>query len=149
MDTCSNSNDQDFQQSGITLGNDGSPVILENGSLSPLSLKDSPLSPGGRLKNKSIIRSIKGAFADDFCFESSPECANSQKRMIINGNDILSLTSKEVDDLSKEETKLYLSQLKIEGNLRKKGFRGFQMWKRRYFQIVGNSLMYYDVLVYV
>ncbi|CBK22107.2 uncharacterized protein [Blastocystis hominis] len=47
--------------------------------------------------------------------------------------------------MSIDEAKNLLFQIHFEGNLRKKGFRGLQMWKRRYFRILGSTLIYFDV----
>lgn len=147
MDPSYRSNDQDGEADGFAIGNDGCPVEMDHSPKSPQSAKDAPTSPGGRSKSKSLVASIKGAFTSEFHFESTPEYANSLKKMIIDGKDILSLTPDDINKMSLEKAKHLLSQLHIEGNLRKKGFRGFQMWKRRYFQVVGNSLMYFEVIV--
>lgn len=142
------SNDQDTCQDEVAIGNDGCPVLFDHSPISPLPSRDSPATPSGKPKSKSFVASLKGAFYDEFHFESTPEYANSLKKMIIDGSDILSLTTNDVNKMSVDKAKQLLAQLHIEGNLLKKGFRGFQMWKRRYFQVMGDSMMYFDVFAW-
>ena len=145
MNDSSELDEPDVMWKNVTMGNDGCTVISTHDANSPTSPKISATTIGSRYANKSFMQSIKDAFSDDFHFESSPEYKQSLKKILINGNDIMAFSSKDVDNMSQDEVKLYISQIHIEGNLRKKGFRGFQMWKRRYFKIVGGSLLYYDV----
>ena len=129
----------------VYIGNDGCPVIVGSSPLSPKSNKESSLHSTGRSKNKSFVTSIKDVFSDDFHFEQTPEYANSYKRLVIDGIDVSSFSSKDIEAMSQEQAKSLLSQMRLEGHLRKKGFRGFKTWKRRYFRVFGNSLMYYEV----
>lgn len=147
MNESSELDETDILRENVTMGNDGCTVISTHDANSPASPKISVTATGSRYVNKSFMQSIKDAFSDDFHFESSPEYKQSLQKILVNGNDIMALSSKDVDNMSLDEVKLYISQIHIEGNLHKKGFRGFQMWKRRYFKIVGGSLMYFDVYV--
>lgn len=139
------SNDQDADSEEITLGNDGCPVVTDRLSNSPSSVMDSPRTAPTHKRVNSLVATLKGAFFDDFCFEDSPDYVASFKKVIVDGKDILALRTEDIERMSKEEVKELLVQLHFEGNLRKKGFRGLQMWKRRFFSISGPSFMYYDV----
>ena len=84
-------------------------------------------------------------FADDFKYEESPEYSSSFRQIIVKGRDILSYRQEEIDRMSVEEAKEILFHVFLEGHLRKKGFRGLQLWKRRFFEVMGSSLLYFDV----
>ena len=148
MSVNTTSNDQEIEGEEVCIGNDGCPVILDHSPITPATPRESPSTPSGKSKSKSFVQSIKGAFYDEFHFEETPEYANSLKRMIIDGSDILSLTPTDINNMSLEKVNSLLAQLHIEGNLRKKGFRGFQMWKRRYFEVIGDTMMYFEVLLF-
>ena len=139
------SNDQGADSEEITLGNDGCPVVTDRLSNSPSSVMDSPRTAPTHKRVNSLVATLKGAFFDDFCFEDSPDYVASFKKVIVDGRDVLALRTEDIERMSKEEVKELLVQLHFEGNLRKKGFRGLQMWKRRFFSISGPSFMYYDV----
>ena len=47
--------------------------------------------------------------------------------------------------MSVEAVKDLLFHVCLEGHLLKRGFRGLQLWKRRFFVIMGSSLLYFDV----
>ena len=148
MSVNTTSNDQEIEGEEVCIGNDGCPVILDHSPITPATPRESPSTPSGKSKSKSFVQSIKGAFYDEFHFEETPEYANSLKRMIIDGSDILSLTPTDINNMSLEKVNSLLAQLHIEGNLRKKGFRGFQMWKRRYFEVIGDTMMYFEVFLF-
>ena len=128
-----------------TIGNDGCTVISERSPVSPVTPSDSPQPRSVKSKKNSFLSSIKGVFFDDFKFEDSPEYSTSLRKMIVNGRDILSYRSEEIETMSVEEVKELLFHVVLEGHLRKRGFRGLQLWKRRFFEIMGSSLLYFDV----
>ncbi|OAO17030.1 calcium-dependent protein kinase [Blastocystis sp. ATCC 50177/Nand II] len=114
-------------------------------STSPSSLIESPRPVVGHKRVNSFVATLKGAFFDDFCFEDSPDYVTSFKKVIIDGRDVLALRSEDIEKMSKDAASELLFQLHFDGNLRKKGFRGLQMWKRRFFSISSSSFLYYDV----
>ena len=142
------SNDQESGLPEITIGNDGCPVMTDRLSTSPSSLIESPRTVSGHKRVNSFVATLKGAFFDDYCFEDSPDYVASFKKVIIDGRDILAMRSEDIEKMSKDAASELLFQLHFEGNLRKKGFRGLQMWKRRFFSISSSSLLYYDVRLF-
>ena len=128
-----------------TIGNDGCTMISER-CTSPSSSTGNILKTNTMKSKKNLFfNSLKGVFVDDFDFQQSPEYEDSMKKLIVNDCDVLSYRSEDIDKLSVEEAKNLQFQLNLEGHLRKRGFRGWKMWKRRYFKIVGTSLQYFSV----
>ena len=71
----------------------------------------------------------------------------SQSRSIIcNGHDILSLSRDDVMSMSRSDAHESLIQLRVEGNMMKKGFKRLRMWKMRFFILSGMNLSYWEVL---
>ena len=128
-----------------TVGNDGCTMISERSTSPSSSAGDTPRTNTMKSKKSSFLYSLKGVFVDSFDFQQSPEYADSMKKLIVNDCDVLSYRSEDIDRMSVEEARDLLFQLTLEGHLRKKGFRGWKMWKRRYFRIVGTSLQYFSV----
>ena len=139
------SNEAPSDSDDVTIGNDGCTVISEHASLSPVAALDSPVSKTTKPKKGSFFSSLKNVFADDFKYEESPEYSSSFRQIIVKGRDILSYRQEEIDRMSVEEAKEILFHVFLEGHLRKKGFRGLQLWKRRFFEVMGSSLLYFDV----
>ena len=139
------SNDQASDLGDFTVGNDGCTIIMDQTVNSPTPSSDSPMPSSVRGKRNTIRDLFKGTFFDEFKFEDSPEYSVSLKKMMLNGKDILALRQEDLEKMSLDEAKNLLFQIHFEGNLRKKGFRGLQMWKRRYFRILGSTLIYFDV----
>ena len=139
------SNDQVSDLDDYSVGNDGCTIISEHSMVSPTPSPNSPQPPAGRNKRNTFKNLLKGTFFDEFKFEESPEYSVSLHKVLLNGKDILSLRTEDIEKMSVNEAKDLLLQIHFEGNLRKKGFRGLQMWKRRYFKILGSSLIYFDV----
>ena len=139
------SNDQASDLGDFTVGNDGCTIIMHQTVNSPTPSSDSPMPSSVRGKRNTIRDLFKGTFFDEFKFEDSPEYSVSLKKMMLNGKDILALRQEDLEKMSLDEAKNLLFQIHFEGNLRKKGFRGLQMWKRRYFRILGSTLIYFDV----
>ena len=128
-----------------TIGNDGCTVISERSPASPRTPSDSPQPKSTKTSKNSFLSSLKSVFFDDFRFENSPEYSSSLRKTMINGRDILSYSAEEVDAMSVEAVKDLLFHVCLEGHLLKRGFRGLQLWKRRFFEIMGSSLLYFDV----
>ena len=139
------SNDQASDLGDFTVGNDGCTIIMDQTVNSPTPSSDSPMPSSVRGKRNTIRDLFKGTFFDEFKFEDSPEYSASLKKVMLNGKDILALRQEDLEKMSLDEAKNLLFQIHLEGNLRKKGFRGLQMWKRRYFRILGSTLVYFDV----
>lgn len=148
MNDQSLSNDQASDPCEFTVGNDGCTIITEQTVNSPTPSSDSPIPPSARGKRNTIRDLFKGTFFDEFKFEDSPEYSVSLQKVLINGKDILALRQEDLEKMSLDEAKDLLFQIHFEGNLRKKGFRGLQMWKRRYFKILGSTLLYFDVFCF-
>ena len=142
------SNDQVSDLDDYSVGNDGCTIISEHSMVSPTPSPNSPQPPTGRSKRNTFKNLLKGTFFDEFKFEESPEYSVSLHKVLLNGKDILSLRTEDIEKMSVNEAKDLLLQIHFKGNLRKKGFRGLQMWKRRYFKILGSSLIYFDVCVF-
>ena len=84
--------------------------------------------------------------SEDFRFEKSPECSTLVKRDSVNGYKISTVTQSDIGGMSVEFAEDFLKQIHLEGRLLKKGFRGLHLWKRRYFVLNGNEMIYFDVL---
>ena len=70
----------------------------------------------------------------------------SQSRSIIcNGHDILSLSREDVMSMSRSDAHETLFQLRVEGNMMKKGFKRLRMWKMRFFILSGMNFSYWEV----
>lgn len=72
---------------------------------------------------------------------------NQSRSIICNGHDILSLSREDVMNMSRSDAHETLFQLRVEGNMMKKGFKRLRMWKMRYFILSGMNLSYWEVLV--
>lgn len=142
------SNDQVSDLGDFTVGNDGCTIIMDQTVNSPTPSSDSPMPSSVRGRRNTIRDLFKGTFFDEFKFEDSPEYSVSLQKVLLNGKDILALRQEDLERMSIDEAKNLLFQIHFEGNLRKKGFRGLQMWKRRYFRILGSTLIYFDVSPY-
>ena len=128
-----------------TIGNDGCTLISERSTSPSSSTGDTSRTNTMKSKKNTLLNSLKGVFVDSFDFQQSPEYADSMRKLILNDCDVLSYRPEDIDKMSVDEAKNLQFQLTLEGHLRKKGFRGWKMWKRRYFKIVGTSLQYFNV----
>lgn len=72
---------------------------------------------------------------------------NQSRSIICNGHDILSLSREDVMNMSRSDAHETLFQLRVEGNMMKKGFKRLRMWKMRYFILSGMNLSYWEVLI--
>ena len=146
MNDSETSNEQVCCDEDIVLGNDGCTVISERSPISPISLSDSPRTVAAKQKKVSLMASLKGVLFEDFRFEDTPEYSSSLKKYLIDGKDVLSYSPEDVDKMSVDYAKALLSRIELRGNMRKKGFRGLQLWKRRFFELLGSTLLYFEVL---
>ena len=91
---------------------------------------------------------VNGLFSErserhsDFSF---PETLKDRS-IFCNGYNILTLTRDEVMAMTISQARETLYQLRVEGNLVKKGFRRLKLWRLRYFVLSGKMLNYYEVL---
>lgn len=71
-----------------------------------------------------------------------------QKSLVVDGMNIATMTQVDIDRMSTTYASEFLLKIHLEGYLMKKGFRGLRMWKRRYFVLNGNELVYFDVSIF-
>ena len=71
--------------------------------------------------------------------------AHQSRSIICNGHNILSLSREDIVNMSLSDAHETLFQLRVEGNLMKKGFKRLRMWKLRYFILSGKILSYWEV----
>ena len=69
---------------------------------------------------------------------------NQSRSIICNGHDILSLSREDVMSMSRSDAHETLFQLRVEGNMMKKGFKRLRMWKMRFFILSGMNLSYWE-----
>lgn len=67
------------------------------------------------------------------------------QKIMSNGHDILSLDYDSVMNMSLSDAHETLFQLRVEGNLMKKGFKRLKLWKLRFFMLSGKMLTYWEV----
>lgn len=128
-----------------TIGNDGCTMISER-SASPASPRgDTPRAKPSKSKKPSAIWKVFNIFVDDFDFLKSPEYADSTKKMIIDGRDVLSYRSEDIERMPLSD--VYNLQIKLccYGSLCKRGFWGFKMWRRRFFRMTAHTIQYFEV----
>ena len=131
------------------IGNDG--CVLENErstySYFPPPLNSSPIPD--RSQRPSFLSSIKEVFTDGFGSDHSEIPVKMNRSMMINGLNVTTVTPAVVSKMSVESANSFLNQLFIEGYLFKKGFRRLRLWKKRYFVLRSNILVYYDVILWI
>ena len=69
------------------------------------------------------------------------------KQIMSNGHDILSLDYDSIMSMSLSDAHETLFQLRVEGNLMKKGFKRLKLWKLRFFMLSGKNLTYWEVAI--
>lgn len=138
-------NDDIWENDGSACFNDGSISCRERPAHSCNSILQTPAPPASRNQKHSFFTALKEAVSDDFRFEKSRECSALTKNVIVNGFKISAVTQSDIGSMSVEFADDFLKQIHLEGNLMKKGFRGLHLWKRRYFVLNGNEMLYYDV----
>ncbi|KAK8814073.1 hypothetical protein WA538_000424 [Blastocystis sp. DL] len=70
---------------------------------------------------------------------------HQSRSIICNGHNILALSREDIVNMSLSDAHETLFQLRVEGNLMKKGFKRLRMWKLRYFILSGKILSYWEV----
>lgn len=129
------------------IGNDG--CILEN-ERSTYSYFSPPLN-GSPIPDRSVkasfLSTIKEVFADSFGSDHNEIPIKMNRSMVINGLNVTTVTPAVVTKMSVENANSFLNQLFIDGYLFKKGFRRLRLWKKRYFVLRSNVLVYYDVFI--
>lgn len=139
------SNEGGSDSDDYTIGNDGCTMISERNASSSSPRGDTPKAKPTKSKKPSVFQPVINLFVDDFDFLKSPEYADSTKKMIIDGRDVLSYRSEDIERMPLSD--VYNLQIKLyyKGHLCKRGFGGFKMWRRRYFRMTANTIQYFDV----
>ena len=70
---------------------------------------------------------------------------HQSRSIVCNGHNILALSREDIVNMSLSDAHETLFQLRVEGNLMKKGFKRLRMWKLRYFILSGKILSYWEV----
>lgn len=66
---------------------------------------------------------------------------HQSRSIICNGHNILALSREDIVNMSLSDAHETLFQLRVEGNLMKKGFKRLRMWKLRYFTYLEKSCL--------
>lgn len=112
-------------------------VVKSRGSASKtVSLGDIHAKPG--------IESIFGGNANPVSDGNIP-LTHQSRSIICNGHNILALSREDIVNMTLSDAHETLFQLRVEGNLMKKGFKRLRMWKLRYFILSGKILSYWEV----
>lgn len=82
-------------------------------------------------------------------YENAVDSVQHDRTIMCNGHDILSLTYESVKNMSLSDAHETLFQLRVEGNLMKKGFKRLKLWKLRYFVLSGRMLTYWEVSAFL
>ena len=139
-------NSKEWNDLSQTLGNDGFPLEQERNTY-PFNFSPAPGNSVLPISPKlSFLHVIRGAVTDDFHFQETPEYHTLGNKVVIDGFDLATLSSTEIDKMTPEFACSFLNKIHLEGNLMKKGFRNLRLWKRRFFILNGNELLYYSVL---
>ena len=125
--------------------NDGSTEPVKKPALSYGTLGSSPVMSPIRSPRHSFLDTIREVISDDFRFDPSSDSCEMQKSLFVDGMNIVTMTQVDIDRMSSTYASEFLLKIHLEGYLMKKGFRGLRMWKRRFFVLNGNELVYFDV----
>ena len=139
-------NDTIWENDGSACFNDGSPDCRERPAHSCSSILQAQVTSVARSSKHSFFSALREVVSEDFRFEKSPECSTLVKRDSVNGYKISTVTQSDIGGMSVEFAEDFLKQIHLEGRLLNKGFRGLHLWKRRYFVLNGNEMIYFDVL---
>ena len=90
---------------------------------------------------------IAGIFGDGRNLGSEGHLGIQQQNRTImcNGHNILALSREDIMSMSLSDAHETLFQLRVEGNMMKKGFKRLRMWKMRFFILSGKILSYWEV----
>ena len=142
-------NDTVWENDGSACFNDGSRDCRDRPAHSCNSILQAPLPSMSRSSKPSFLSSLREVVSEDYRFEKCPECVTLVKGDCINGYKISTVTQSDIESMSVEFAEDFLKQIHLEGRLMKKGFRGLHLWKRRYFVLNGNEMIYFDVVLWI
>ena len=127
--------------------NDGSTEPVKKPALSYGTMGSSPVMSPIRSPRHSFLDTIREVISEDFRSDPSSKGCEVQKSLFVDGMNIVTLTQEDIDRMSTTYASEFLLKIHLEGCLMKKGFRGLRMWKRRFFVLNGNELVYFDVCI--
>lgn len=129
------------------IGNDGCVLENERSTYSYFSppLNTSPIPD--RSQRPSFLSSLKDVFTDKNGSDHYEIPAKMNRSIMIDDLNVTTVTPAVVSRMSFDSANKFLNQLFIEGYLFKKGFRRLRLWKKRYFVLRSNILVYYDVIL--
>jgi len=129
------------------VGNDGS-IITEERNTYPYMLQPSVSVTPLKSNKGNILSSIRSVFDNTYWSNEDGITSIVDRSALIDGYHIQFLTADEISQMSLSTAESILRQIKICGYLLKKGFRRLRLWRKRYFVLQGNVLVYYDVFYY-
>lgn len=90
---------------------------------------------------------IAGIFGEgrNLSSEGHLRIQQQNKTIMCNGHNILALSREDIMSMSLSDAHETLFQLRVEGNMMKKGFKRLRMWKMRFFILSGKILSYWEV----
>ena len=106
-------------------------------------------------RNTVTIAEVRGKPSVNSVFARAPNHSYNDlhdqphfnRKIISNGHDILSLTHDSIMNMSLSDAHETLFQLRVEGNIKKKGFKRLKLWKLRFFVLSGKMIKYFEVLI--
>lgn len=98
----------------------------------------------GVVHAKPGIESIFGGNANPVS-DGNIAITHQNRSIICNGHNILALSREDIINMTLSDAHETLFQLRVEGNLMKKGFKRLRMWKLRYFILSGKIFSYWEV----
>ena len=137
-------NDNESEQPTSPLGNDGCSLTERNTYSYTCPTKFS--SPkGSRPSRPSILSVFRGSLGEAYAFDCIVDRYQTDQELIITGVNLLTLSSRTISAMSDVAAADFLRQIRLEGSLMKRGFRGLKLWRQRFFVLEGNVLVYFDV----
>ena len=98
------------------------------------------------LRGKPSLDGIFDNGATETSQTTSVTKSKFNRQIMSNGHDLLSLDYDSVMGMSLSDAHETLFQLRVEGNLMKKGFKRLKLWKLRFFMLSGKNLTYWEVV---
>ena len=103
---------------------------------------------GAERASKPDLESIFGGRSETY-IDNTFNTVSCDKAIMCNGHNILSLTRESIMNMSLSDAHETLFQLRVEGNIMKKGFKRLKLWKLRFFILSGKILTYWEVSIVV
>lgn len=101
---------------------------------------------GAERTSKPDLESIFGGRSETY-IDNTCNTVSCDKAIMSNGHNILSLTRESIMNMSLSDAHETLFQLRVEGNIMKKGFKRLRLWKLRFFILSGKILTYWEVFI--